>query len=97
MVANGDASKKIWITEFGTPTNGPDPNWYVSEASQTQMMIDAFTLYRTYPWAGPFFWYTFEDGSTSTSSNENFFGLVRADGSEKPAYTTLKTIISEGL
>ncbi len=25
MVKNGDAAKKIWITEFGAPTNGPGP------------------------------------------------------------------------
>ena len=95
MVANGDSNKKIWITEFGTPTNGPDPHWYVSEAQESQMMSDAFGLYKTY--SGPFFWYTLEDGGPSTSTNENFFGLVRADGSTKPAYTTLKNLISGGL
>lgn len=97
MIANGDTNKKIWITEFGTPTDGPDPNWYVSEASETQMVVDTFQIYRTYTWAGPLFWYTLEDGSNSTSSNENFFGLVRYDGSTKPAYTTLKNIIAAGL
>jgi polysaccharide biosynthesis protein PslG len=97
MIGNGDANKKIWITEYGTPTNGPDPNWYVSEAQESQMMTDAFSLYKTYSWAGPFFWYTFEDGGTSTSTNENFFGLIRADGTTKPAYTTLQNIISAGL
>lgn len=97
MVAGGDANKKIWITEFGTPTSGPDPQWYVSEASETTMVTDAMSLYKTYSWAGPFFWYTLKDGGTSTSTNENFFGLVRADGSLKPAYTTLQSIISAGL
>ena len=46
------------ITEFGTPTNGPDPNWYVSEAQQAVMVTDAMTLYKTYSWIGPFFLYT---------------------------------------
>lgn len=94
MVANGDSNKKIWVTEFGVPTNGPDPNWYVSEAQQSAMMTDAFTTYSGYSWAGPFFWYTYQDGGTSTSTNESFFGLLRADGSEKPAYTTLQNIIA---
>lgn len=97
MIANGDANKKIWLTEFGAPTDGPDPNWYVSEAEQTQMITNAFQLYKTYSWAGPLFWYTYKDSGTSTSTNENFFGLVRADGSTKPAYTTLQNIISAGL
>lgn len=96
MIANGDASKKIWITEYGTPTDGPDPNWYVSEAVQAQMVTNAFQLYKTYPWAGPFFWYTLRDSGNTTSSNENFFGLTRYDGSVKPAYTTLKNIIAAG-
>jgi hypothetical protein len=97
MIANGDSNKKIWITEFGTPTDGPDPQWYVSEAQQSQMVIDTMQLYKSYTWAGPLFWYTFKDNGTSTSTNENFFGLVRADGSTKPAYTTLQNIISAGL
>jgi hypothetical protein len=97
MIANGDANKKIWITEFGTPTDGPDPQWYVSEASQTAMVTDAMDLYKTFNWAGPFFWYTLEDSGNTTDTNENFFGLIRADGSTKPAYTTLQNIISAGL
>jgi hypothetical protein len=97
MVANGDANKKIWLTEFGAPTNGPDPNWYVSESTQAAQVTDAIDLYESYPWAGPIFWYTFQDSGTDASTNENFFGLVRADGSEKPAYSTMQSIIAGGL
>jgi len=97
MTANGDANKKIWLTEFGAPTNGPDPHWYVSESTQAAQVTDAMILYRGYPWAGPIFWYTWQDGGTATSTNENFFGLIRADGSTKPAYTTLQNVIKAGL
>jgi hypothetical protein len=97
MVQNGDSDKKIWITEFGAPTNGPDSHWYVSEGAQAAMVTDAMDLYKTYSWAGPLFWYTLKDASSDTSTNENFFGLVRSDNSLKPAYTTLKSIISGGL
>jgi hypothetical protein len=97
MMDNGDANKKIWITEFGAPTNGPDPHWYVSEQGQANMVTDAMQLYKTYDWAGPIFWYTLKDDGTSTSTIENFFGLTHADGSLKPAYSTLKNIISGGL
>ncbi len=97
MIANGDQNKKIWITEFGAPTNGPDSHWYVSEAQQSVMATNAMNLYKTYSWAGPFFWYSLKDGGTSTDTNENFFGLIRADNSLKPAFTTLKNIISTGL
>jgi len=97
MVANGDANKKIWITEFGAPTNGPNPHWFVTEAGQAAMVTDAMNLYKTYNWAGPIFWYTLKDGGTSTSTQENFFGLIRADNALKPAYTTLQSVISSGL
>jgi hypothetical protein len=97
MIANGDSDKKIWMTEFGAPTNGPDSNWYISEAKQVEMMSDTMKIYKTYDWAGPIFWYTIKDGGTSTSTVENFFGLIRIDGTPKPAYNVLKKIISSGL
>lgn len=97
MTANGDAGKRIWVTEFGAPTDGPDANEYVSEAQQAAMVTDVMGLYKTYSWGGPFFWYSLEDNGMATSTSENFFGLVGADGSLKPAYTTLQNIISSGL
>lgn len=97
MVANGDAGKRIWFTEFGAPTGGPNPAYYVSEAMQSTIMTDALKLYGTYDWAGPIFWYTFQDSGTSSATNENFFGLLRYDGSEKPAFTTYKNAIKAGL
>ena len=69
----------------------------MSEDQESQMMTQTFQIYKTYSWAGPLFWYTLEDGGSSTNTNENFFGLVRADGSTKPTYTTLQNIIAAGL
>lgn len=98
MVANGDASKKIWITEFGSPTGGPGPvatlsnpnlaakPYVVDDALQAQILRDALTLYRGYDWTGPFFYYTYQDSGTDQSTNENFFGLVNYGGAPKPAY-----------
>lgn len=54
MKANGDGSKKIWMTEFG------DQN--VSEAPQE--MQNAFNNTNGQAWAGPIFWYDYTgDGS----------------------------------
>lgn len=97
MIANGDGNKKIWMTEFGVPTGGPDKNWYVSEEKQAKMVEDSIRLYRTYDWAGPLFWYTYIDSGVEPTSNENFFGFIRFDGTPKPAYNTLKEIIKKGL
>jgi len=98
MKQNRDSLKKIWITEFGAPTGGPGPAsttgdprlgdtpTHVDEALQADMLRQAVNLYRSYDWAGPFFWYSLRDTGTSADNNENFFGLLRADGSSKPAY-----------
>jgi len=61
------------------------------------MVTDAMNTYKTYQWAGPLFWYTFKDNGTDLGTNENFFGLTRADGSIKPGFTTLQKIIQKGL
>lgn len=98
MIKNHDASKKVWLTEFGAPTDGPGPSAqindlnlksspsHIDEALQAKSLVEAMKLYRNYTWAGPIFWYSYQDAGTTTDSNENFFGLVRADGSRKPAF-----------
>jgi len=91
MTANGDADKQIWITEYGAPTGGPDA---VSEQQQSTILADYVYAAKNLPWAGPFFWYSYKDLGTDTSTNENFFGLLRYDGSQKPAYTELKSLLS---
>jgi hypothetical protein len=107
MTANGDANKKIWLTEYGAPTNGPGmvatsgtlSNWpgnpdHVTEALQSEMFTDAITSVEQLPWAGPLFFYSYKDLGTSTSTDQNFFGIIRYDGSTKPAYTTMKDLLS---
>jgi hypothetical protein len=96
MAANGDGNKQIWITEFGAPTNGPNvAGDHVSEAEQAQILSDAIRIWKTYSWAGPFFYYDYQDSGTSTLNSENFYGLLRADGSQKPAYGVWVKAISD--
>jgi hypothetical protein len=85
MIANGDGDKKIWMTEYGAPTNG-DPAKQVTEAVQAQFVTDAYNQVKTYPWAGPLFWFQYRDRGTTTDTRENFFGLVRYDFSHKPSW-----------
>lgn len=106
MQQNGDGGKKIWITEYGAPTNGPgtvltenartpiSKSNYVNEDLQSQLLAIAVQQYAAYPWAGPFFWYSYKDLSNNPNDRENFFGLLRADGSHKPAYDAYKQAIS---
>ena len=106
MTAHGDAEKKIWLTEFGAPTGGPgtlatlsnytrvqQPS-YVTEELQAHMLTEALILAEEYEWAGPLFWYSYKDLGTSTDTIENFFGLLRFDGSKKPAYIALQEIFN---
>lgn len=105
MVTNGDTNKKIWITEFGAPTGGPGPvatlanpnlkaqPYVVDQGLQNKIMQDALSLYSSYNWVGPFFWYSYQDAGTTQDTNENFFGLITHDGTPKQAYYSYKNWI----
>jgi hypothetical protein len=105
MVANGDSAKQIWSTEYGAPTNGPghqatetgyDPSagtYYVSEGLQATMAAQAITKTKASSWAGPLFWYGYKDIGTDASDSENFFGLLRMDGTRKASYTAFQTLL----
>jgi hypothetical protein len=82
-VAQGDANKKIWITEVGGATGGPHP---ISESLQAQIVQEAAQLRNSYAWAGPLLWYNYQDLGTNPYVSQNFFGLIRANGTHKPAY-----------
>jgi hypothetical protein len=106
MLANGDGGKHIWATEYGAPTNGPGAaatvgNYnlnagpdHVTEALQAQIASDVVHTASTYPWLSATFWYSYKDIGTNPSDTENFYGLIRADGSHKPSYTSLRQAIA---
>jgi exo-beta-1,3-glucanase (GH17 family) len=89
MAANGDSDKKIWLTEFGAPTGGGTKA--VSEALQAKMVADAYAKVRTTSWLGPLLWYSLKDNGTNSTDMEDWFGVLRTDGSHKPAYDAYKT------
>ncbi len=105
MAQNGDSDKKIWITEYGAPTGGPRATAYkdnynlgnrpdhVTEDLQAQIFSEAYGLYKSYSWAGPMMWYSYKDIGTSSETIENFFGILRYDGSKKPIYNVMKEIL----
>ncbi len=106
MAANGDSGKKIWLTEYGAPTGGPgdiansnddrgvwDNPDHVTESYQATILKEAIQQSRTYSWAGPLFWYSYKDLGTESYTKENFFGLIRYDGTPKPAFNTLQDLL----
>ncbi|MBW4062047.1 hypothetical protein HJC99_05745 [Candidatus Saccharibacteria bacterium] len=92
MAKNGDGNKLIWITEFGAPTSGRGGtnDVFVSEDTQAQILSQAAALYHKQSWSGPLFWYNWQD--SNGDSSENHYGLVRVDGSHKPAYDVLTAL-----
>jgi hypothetical protein len=91
MIDNGDADKKIWITEFGGPTG---PNW-ISELVQADMARIAMEKWKTYPWAGNFEWYQLRDKCTTVEYSECHYGVLRYDDTQKPAFPVLKNAYAQ--
>lgn len=79
MVANGDAGKTVWASEYGEPTA------VASEAQQAAYLKDMLSTWRTLSYTGPAFVYTLQDTDSSSSDPEATFGLIRSDGTWKPA------------
>lgn len=92
MADNGDAGKRIWVTEIGAPTSGTSQwNTVVSESRQADILAEAYALAATYTWAGPVFWYNYKDyrAYDSNTSSEGYYGVIRYDGSKKPSAAAL--------
>jgi hypothetical protein len=106
LAANGAAGKKLWLTEYGAPTNGPGAlatahNYnidhqsdHVDEAYQAVLVTEAVAAAAANPDVATLFWYSDRDLGTSRLSAENFFGLRRYDGTAKPAFAVLKAAVA---
>jgi hypothetical protein len=89
MVTNGDGAKKVWMTEFGDPTGTDTSGGAVSLQTQAQQLTDAFNALKQWSWAGPLFWYNWQDGTDPTSIYDNF-GLIDASSNAKPALSAFE-------
>ncbi|HKX73569.1 MAG TPA: cellulase family glycosylhydrolase [Candidatus Saccharimonadales bacterium] len=107
MDANGDGNKQIWITEVGSPTGGAGATatpanfrlnlsaTHGSEDLQSVFVEQTVAAVNSYPWAGPMFWYSYKDLGSARGDNENFFGIIRSNGTKKPAYETFKRVLAK--
>ncbi|MUL65146.1 hypothetical protein BOO86_11775 [Mycobacterium sp. CBMA 234] len=75
MVANGDAAKKIWLTEYGVPTNN------VSEQTQADFIKNLIDTWQSMSFGGPIFIYTTRDGQPGSG----YFGIFDANWVPKEA------------
>jgi hypothetical protein len=103
MIDNGDASKQIWITEYGVPSDGPkaavtDLNAtsqpknvdHVSIQVQDQILKEMIENIRSRSWIRHFDWYTLRDDASPSSNAGGAYGLYYYNGQAKPAQSTLK-------
>ena len=67
IVGKGDSGKKIWATEWGYPTGGGASS--VTEAQQGDFMKRGFSLFASYPWAGPLIYYKYHDECADPDKN----------------------------
>lgn len=85
----GEEQVKIWITEYGAPTNK------VSEATQAAFVRDLIEFWQTMEGAGPIFLYTIKDWLNPPADNDEAnLGIFRPDGTMKPVGEVIKELIA---
>ena len=104
MVANGDGSTPIWMTELGWSTTtktcargkwaGQKPGG-VSEADQATYLRQAYHCLALDPYVQVALWFNIEDTS-ATDSELNRYGLLRADHSQKPSWAAFRDVAANG-
>lgn len=89
MSANGDGHKEIWLTELGQDTRH---GWADEkmQAERYQLYLDAW---EGTPNVGPMIFYHLQDKKSygRSSDKEDYFGVIREDGSWKPAAMAIKS------
>ena len=94
MVRNGDTDKQVWLLEFGWTSDTVHPNyaWFaVSEDKKAANILKAFTYAQQHwrPWIGVMTLWTVPDPTWTTEREEYWWAITNADGSARPAYTSL--------
>jgi hypothetical protein len=94
LVAHGDAAKHLWVTEVGWSTC---PSSCVNERQQAADLRSFFHLTRTRwrSYVDAVFVYALQDYRTKPV-REGHFGVLRLNGSQKPAWSALRSAARRG-
>ena len=81
MVANGDAGKRVWPTEFGWASTGsPHPGYEYAtqntEAEQADYIVRAYQMAKSWGWVGPMFLWNLDYNVTQPSTELAAFGIM---------------------
>jgi hypothetical protein len=88
MVAAGKPLMPVYVTEAGWPTHRGD--CAVPEATAATHSIRLLLEAGVRPWVAGVWFYEWRDGGDDAANPEHRFGLMRRDGSEKPAGCALR-------
>jgi polysaccharide biosynthesis protein PslG len=91
MVDHGDGAKPIWGTEIGAPTGNGGGS--VTEAVQAQIVEQAYAQWNAWPFTGPLIWFSFEDAGFNAANRDDHYGLLTADGREKPSFAVFRAVV----
>ncbi len=96
MIEQGAATKPIFITEYGESTAACGEEC-VSEQTQAEHLQEMISAVTAHPAWGVEMLSVFQlrDRGTDSSDRERQFGLLREDGSEKPAYGIVEAAMQQ--
>jgi hypothetical protein len=100
LVRNGAGDKKLWLTEAGwstTPRRNGEP-WQngVDESVQAEYLTRAFEIAASWDYVAAMLWYDLVDEGTDDLDTYDRTGLVRVDGSRRPAFAAFKSVAPAG-
>jgi polysaccharide biosynthesis protein PslG len=95
MVDNGDASKQVWLTEWGwtADTVHPAYKWFaVSEDKKASNLVEAFQYARQNwgAWIGVMSVWTLPDPTWTADREEYWWAIANPDGTPRKAYSVIK-------
>jgi polysaccharide biosynthesis protein PslG len=93
MADHGDARKKIWGTEFGTPTG--DASNSVTPEFQRDILLTGYRTWVAWPFTGPLLVYSYRDYANDPNDREANYGLVRFDGTPKLALHAFEDVVTQ--
>ncbi len=93
MYQNQNSYKRLWSTEFGASTAVNAGTYGVTEARQSQVLVDGINYLRSLPNGGPIFVFDHRDINTGSSNTEENYGLMRTDWTAKPALASVRALI----
>lgn len=88
--ASGHPQMPIFVTEVGWPTHSGDCG--TSEAAAATHSLRFLLEASLRPWVAGVWFYELQDGGDDPANREHRFGLLRRDGSEKPAGCVLREL-----